>query len=337
MTASLFVAKIVLGLFGVSLVIGWVFVRFMSGAYQADDQALVIVQRDKHERSVTQVARGQLTAELNDPDYRLVSEMAMLSAVVYSGEGAPNHLPDYADQADLETYALERQLLRDSSWRPIGVPANIMLGLQPAADRKKLDGFTFDVWMKRAPGHAPLAVLVFRGTDEFADWKANLRPPTISPGRWDQYEQAEAVTKKMIGELDRKYGPGLRVFATGHSLGGGLAQCALNHSPRIDKVFAFNSSPLTGYHGAPGVVRRAKRRTYLIYESNEILAAARFVPLFVNRYTGRKDVIAVRYNFNKKSRGQHSMQPLVLGLIGGDQRVALALAEQAAKAALITN
>lgn len=40
----------------------------------------------------------------------------------------------------------------------------------------------------------------------------------------------------------------LKIIATGHSLGGGLAQFMAYAIPEIDLVYAFNSSPVTAYY-----------------------------------------------------------------------------------------
>lgn len=172
-------------------------------------------------------------------------------------------------------------------------------------------------------GYAPLAVLVFRGTNylEFADWVANLRPLTNTPWVWDQYEQARTLTPVLVAKLDSAYGGGERIFAAGHSLGGGLAQHAGFTCSRIDKVFAFNSSPLTGYCDVAKKERirhGSARCTHLVYESYEVLAMLRFVPGYLDRFTDNANAVVVRYNFSDlKSLSpfrQHEMQRLVAGL-----------------------
>ncbi|MDO7844860.1 alpha/beta fold hydrolase [Hymenobacter sp. M29] len=150
---------------------------------------------------------------------------------------------------------------------------------------------------------------------------ANTRPVTNWPGLWDQYEQARALTPAVVARLDSAYGGRARIFAVGHSLGGGLAQHAGYTCPRIEKVFAFNSSPLTGYFDLARKERLfhgSRRRTFLIYESYEVLALFRAVPSYLDRFRNL-DIVVVRYNFttgldSPSPFRQHAMQRLVAGL-----------------------
>ena len=126
----------------------------------------------------------------------------------------------------------------------------------------------------------------------------------------------------VVARLDAAYGGRERIFAVGHSLGGGLAQHAGYTCPRIEKVFAFNSSPLTGYFDVARADRlppTAARRTYRVYESYEVLALFRAVPGYLDRFR-KLDIVAVRYNFTSALDSpspfrQHGMQRLVAGLL----------------------
>ncbi len=91
------------------------------------------------------------------------------------------------------------------------------------------------------------AVIAFRGTENDGgqlrpDWAANLASAFgfASP----QHEQAWELIRDLANHLSTEVPPG-RLYATGHSLGGGLAQQAGYMSPHISEVFAFNSSPVT--------------------------------------------------------------------------------------------
>ncbi|MBF9219680.1 alpha/beta hydrolase family protein [Hymenobacter ruricola] len=267
-------------------------------------------------RTPAQLAQGQLTPGLQDADYPLVSDLAMLSAIVYSGVKSANHRPDYSQ--DTTKYAVERRELARRGWRPFA----FRYPLVAAPGQRLAGGLVYDVWVR--PGPVPLAVLVFRGTNylEFADWVANTRPLTNNPWFWDQYEQARALTPAVVARLDSAYGGRARIFAAGHSLGGGLAQHAGYTSPRIEKVFAFNSSPLTGYFDVAKKDRLppgSARRTFLVYESYEVLTLFRFVPVQLNRFAKNVDLVVVRYNFttgldSPSPFRQHEMQRLVAGL-----------------------
>ncbi|MDQ2769519.1 MAG: hypothetical protein M3Y54_03350 [Bacteroidota bacterium] len=95
-----------------------------------------------------------------------------------------------------------------------------------------------------------------------------------------------------------------RIFAAGHSLGGGLAQHA-------------------GYFGVAKKDRlppTAARRTYLVYENDEVLALLRAGPGYLDRFR-RLNTVVVRYNFTSVLDSpspfrQHGMQRLVAGLLG---------------------
>ncbi|MBO2009947.1 hypothetical protein [Hymenobacter negativus] len=286
-------------------------------ACQRPDDAVVIIKGKQWHRTSAELAQGQLTPQLHDADYQLVSDMAMLSAVVYAGVRVSGHRPDY--RQDTAKYAVERRELARRGWQPFALAEVVTTppGQHP------LGGLVYDVWVQARTGARPLAVLVFRGTNylEFADWVANTRPVTNWPGLWDQYEQARALTPVVVARLDSAYGGRERVFATGHSLGGGLAQHAGYTCPRIEKVFAFDSSPLTGYFDVAKkerLLHGSKRRTFLVYESYEVLALFRMVPAYLDRFR-EVDIVAVRYNFATGLEApspfqQHQMQRLAAGL-----------------------
>lgn len=284
-------------------------------ACQRPDDVVVSIKGQQYTRTPAQMAQGQLTPTLQDADYRLVLDMAMLSAVVYAGAKVPGHRPDY--RQDTAKYVVERRELARRGWRPFAGT----YALAPARRQLMADGLVYDVWVR--PGPVPLAVLVFRGTNylEFADWVANARPLTNTPWLWDQYEQARALTPAVVARLDSAFGGRERILAAGHSLGGGLAQHAGYTCPRIEKVFAFDSSPLTGDFDVAKkerLLHGSKRRTYLVYESYEVLALFRAVPVYLDRFKDL-DMVVVRYNFttgldSPSPFRQHQMQRLVAGL-----------------------
>ncbi|MET4074752.1 hypothetical protein ABIB44_002004 [Hymenobacter sp. UYCo722] len=288
-------------------------------ACQRPDDVVVGIKGRQYHRTPAEMARGKLTPQLRDADYQLAPDLAMLSAIVYSGALAPGHRPDY--RQDTVKYAVERRELAKRGWRPFAVD----YPLAPAKGKLMAGGLVYDVWVRTPANAPPLAVLVFRGTNylEFADWVANTRPLTNNPWLWDQYEQARALAPAVVAQLDAAYGGRVRIFAAGHSLGGGLAQHAALVCPRITKVFAFNSSPLTGYFDLTLEERRRSnlRRTYLVYESYEVLTLFRAVPVYLNRFAKNADMVVVRYNFATGLEApspfrQHAMQRLVAGLNG---------------------
>ncbi len=70
------------------------------------------------------------------------------------------------------------------------------------------------------------------------------------------------------------------IVATGHSLGGGLAQHAAYTDKRIGYVYAFDPSPVTEFFGVPLPVRSAAKEDLgidRIYEAGEILSLPRYL------------------------------------------------------------
>lgn len=312
-TIGMLIAKVLVGVIVVVLVATWIIMRYLGGAFQAGNQALVIVKKSKEWHTVG--PKGRLTPGLLDADYLLAGDMAMLSAIVYSGDTPLDHLPDY--RQDIAKYAFERDELKARCWKRFSHSHRLV----SPKGRTLMGGLVYDVWVNEDVAPVPLAVFVFRGTNDSPDWLAN-QPITHIRGMWTQYEQAESLTKKLSEELDHAYGNKVRIFTTGHSLGGGLAQYVRNHNLRIEKTFAFNSSPVTGDYTTSRKVRRfesEKRPVYIIYESNEILTAFRFIPIFFQRFASSRNTVMVRYNFSEKltshlPKSQHEMKRLVVGL-----------------------
>ena len=105
-------------------------------------------------------------------------------------------------------------------------------------------------------------VVAFRGTDEKKDWIQNLVPffRIQIPPASDEFER---ILKLYEGQP-------IRVVATGHSLGGGLAFHMSFVYPNVDAI-AFNSSPVTK---ATLKLQEGNSRTSA-WESGEVLQAPR--------------------------------------------------------------
>ena len=151
-------------------------------------------------------------------------------------------------------------------------------------------GPTFHVWARtRFPQRAGAACsevsIAFRGsTLSTADWLTNFDPVTgyVVDDHYRQLRRnIDAIIKK-ITTLDcyrRAKNP--QIVSVGHSLGAGLAQfSALANNParsRIVKVFAFDSSPVTGasYIDKHVQMQNADAEIDQVYQSGEALQRLR--------------------------------------------------------------
>jgi len=147
------------------------------------------------------------------------------------------------------------------------------------------------VWERHDP---PAVAVAFGGTvfTSGKDWKSNLR--WFIPHHKDEYTQIVDVLGPafVVRFLQRLEEPGeahlkhADLFATGHSLGGGLAQqfaYSLPRSPlvpRVAQVYAFDPSPVTGYYSVDAETRDSNKmglKIDRIFEREEVLAAVRSI------------------------------------------------------------
>jgi len=145
-------------------------------------------------------------------------------------------------------------------------------------------------------------VVAFGGTvfTNASDWLSNIR--WFLPEREDEYTM---IQKDFVKAFIARYkaraadprnahlqrgGGGVNLYATGHSLGGGLAQQfayalpADADVPRVERVYAFDPSPVTGYYSVDETVREpnaSRLEIDRIYERGEALAFVRSITSFV--------------------------------------------------------
>lgn len=155
------------------------------------------------------------------------------------------------------------------------------------------------------------AVIAFRGTENrkgemFKDWKSNISAffgfePT-------QYKLARELIPNLITALIQD-NPGIRIYTTGHSLGGGLAQQAGFLSRDVSAVVTFNTSPVTNwtYLRLKKLVDNEYPTIYRLYHGGEALEKVRFITSnATSAQYGRHD-IGVQYQPRSDFTG-HSME-----------------------------
>lgn len=164
-------------------------------------------------------------------------------------------------------------------------------------------------------------VIAFRGTDfeQADDWFSNLRWITRFLPFYDQYEQVQRhigpiLDRALQGRTDAS------VVATGHSLGGGLAQQAAYMDARIRAVQAFDPSAVTGYYDADVNGKRNAKDLLIdrVFQRGEVLAYLRFFMTQLYPVSASNPQIrTVRFSFGAKGNmvDKHSMDDLAAGLL----------------------
>jgi pimeloyl-ACP methyl ester carboxylesterase len=176
-----------------------------------------------------------------------------------------------------------------SQWQQLILPDSIpdkpndREGEQMSLDSELIYG----VWYRDLPNNAVEVVIAFAGTNGPGDIWSNLFWLTkYWPGGWGQYDLARTLgptIEDYVNEIFAKK-ENIRIVAVGHSLGGGLAHQAAYAAKKIDRVFAFDSSSVTGFYSVDKDIRDAAKidmRIYRIHERGEILAYLRsFMAVF---------------------------------------------------------
>ncbi len=163
---------------------------------------------------------------------------------------------------------------------------------EPCYNKK---GLFYETYIYKTNNIIQEAIIAFRGTENngfqfWYDWKTNLT--SIFGFEPLQYEIASDNILKIISAL-KSENPDIKIYATGHSLGGGLAQQAGYLSKDIKEVFTFNTSPVTNWTSLAlrGEVKNAYPIIHRIYNGGEVLGGVRSVStLFTKARFGRHDI-----------------------------------------------
>lgn len=265
---------------------------------------------------------------------------AAMCAIAYARVGLRPNTPAPDKRSSTSAQGVGEGQLHGAGWkRWVGFPN------EELASTLNQAGVYADVWERDEPTRE--IAVVFEGTKVLSlkDWRSNFRWfLRFVPSYQDHYTIAadefcrafyerlstdETRYRIRIGEpsLGSPDGKTIELVAAGHSLGGGLAQHFayafqqpfLSGGPRVAEVFAFNSSPVTGWTVVPRGQRtyNAKGlRINRIFEHGEALA---YLRLITSRLVKRNRVLSIyeyRYNFSRSWNifKNHSMQPLANGL-----------------------
>lgn len=203
---------------------------------------------------------------------------AAMSALAYAEDAnCGTHTPKLskAERVELENALTARGWLevKDVAWTP-------------ACEDDT--GLYLRVWKLGADPSA--VVMAFRGTWGANDWLfGNMHWMT----RWlpmeDQYSRSRDAAQRVFDHFPDVNGRKTRFYTTGHSLGGGLAQHVLYSYPKkVDQVFAFDPSSVTGFQdqSAENQVAgcdcgsdtlKGEPRIFRVYDAYEILANMRIL------------------------------------------------------------
>lgn len=243
--------------------------------------ALVVAAcaRDKSEVSVA-IGTAAYQPDSSPKYAKLYRPYAQMSALAYTDRDYVNGAlcPDADKLArhDTQLAAWARQLKREGwacKFGGIGFQ-NCPHGVQC------VDGLEFHVWQQGCRQ----AVIAFRGSDvrDIGD--------ILSDFRWfllfrvfDQYREVEAEINGIVQKIAAQGCRPKLLVATGHSLGGGLAQNAAYASKGafgISYVYAFDPSPVTGAFDIAWPVRMESIKRFgvdRVYQAGELLSLPRYI------------------------------------------------------------
>jgi hypothetical protein len=290
-------------------------------------QKVLIRDHGTRKREALEVVQGKVYPELID-----LATYAALSANAYDPFAHKRTL-DFANFCQRDETFLELPGWHEESDLPRPKPA--------PWGHIHFRGLRYQVWVRERPGSPTVAVIAFRGTVSEkggGSWWSNLRWFTRALPIWDEYDQAIEVVPRLVDFIKARYGGSTVIGATGHSLGGGLAQLAGYLSGDVKHVIGFNPSPVTAYFSVDATQRTKSckdRVIYRIYQQGEILEYARWVMKRLwHLKTHDPQIIEIRFALLPQGDpiSRHSMKELACGLYRTSLAAAAAPAEAEAVA-----
>jgi len=216
-------------------------------------------------------------------------------------------------------------------WVPLREYPDDTLALRGNARGLKLAVFYRDLGPEQ-----PVSVgVAFRGTDftSWTDWHSNLR--WFLPGR-DQYDVVSEIAAPVLArskeEIAARLGRPVAawdIVATGHSLGGGLAQLFAYKSAEVRGAVVFDPSPVTAFHSCVSDDEvNCNVPIWRVYERGEVLAYVRaFTRLF---YVLSENITELEFDLvGGNPIANHSMTRFYRQLAAEVERSPVAMAQQA--------
>ncbi len=216
------------------------------------------------------------------------------SGCAYLQAGATASAPEYGMPAGRNG--------RWKRWMPAGAAETALSGAPDKAPVACMDdptGLYYETYVLERHGQLVEAVIAFRGTENrpgqtFRDWRSNIaaffgfEPAQYKAARAQMVPLIEALSN-VLAKPDGK----AKIYAVGHSLGGGLAQQAGYMSKNILAVYTFNTTPVTNWSRLrlDGEVRNAYPIFHRVYHGGEFLEKVRFVATSATKARfGRHDI-----------------------------------------------
>jgi pimeloyl-ACP methyl ester carboxylesterase len=185
-------------------------------------------------------------------------------------------------------------------------------------------GLHFEIWINETV-QPRVAVIAIRGTEfsDLNDWHSNLRWMFQGILGQDQYDVVNSELEHFFCDYALQIGCGdLLVVVTGHSLGGGLAQCVLyEKGQQVRQAYVFDPSPVTAFIYRNQETRRRfvqhapiegfpSHLILRVYERGEILAYVRSATRLVWPIKEQIGEIGFNAGIGWSPINQHSMADL---------------------------